>query len=290
MSSILPFNQVVPHTESNGSAGGQWMSLGDLSSLGRSVLRSSLLPPAITREWLKSTSPTGDSSLLVGMPWEIFRVEVPIALDSNRTRGVDVYSKNGALGGYSSWLFLSPDHEIGLTILVASPETQGNGAIALAALSELAIDTWIPAAEAAAREAAITNVAGTYTATNGLNSSISLEVAPDYKGLRVAEFTYNGNNVLELLGRDGASLQYMSLRDDNQLAFRAIFQNLQPPPSTSPQIALIGERNFAWGAIDSIKYGGFGLDEFIIHIDETGRATSVNAPALRTNFSRDMKL
>ena len=78
---------------------------------------------------------------------------------------------------------------------------EGNGAVALSVLSELAIATWIPAAEAAAREAASTNIAGTYTATNGLNSSISLELVPDYKGLRVAELTYNGTNVLELLGQ-----------------------------------------------------------------------------------------
>jgi hypothetical protein len=262
------------------------MSLGDLSSVGRSVLRSSLLPPAITREWLKSTTLTSDSSLMVGMPWEIFRVDVPIALDSNRTRVVDIYSKNGALGGYSSWLFLSPDHEIGFAILVASPETEGNGGVALSLLSELAIATWIPAAEAAARESATTNIAGTYTAADGLNSSISLEVVSDYKGLRVAELTYNGTNILELLGQDGASLQYMSLRDDSQLPFRAIFQNLQPPPSSSPQTALIRECNLAWGAIDGVKYGGFGLDEFIIHVDEAGKATAVDAPALRTTFSR----
>jgi hypothetical protein len=262
------------------------MSLGDLSSIGRSVLRSSLLPPAITREWLKTTSLTSDSRLVVGMPWEIFHMEVPISLDSNKTRVVDVYSKNGGLGGYSSWLFLSPDHGIGFTILVASPEAGGDGLVALSLLSELTIATWIPAAEAAAREAATANIAGTYIATNGLNSSISLEVVPEYKGLRVAELTYNGTNVFELLEQDGASLQYMNLRDDEQLAFRAIFQTLQLPPSSSRKPALIRECNAAWGAVDGIKYGGYGLDEFIFHVDGAGKATAVDAPALRTTFLR----
>lgn len=262
------------------------MSLGDLSSLGRSVLRSSLLPPALTREWLKSTSLTSSPGSVVGMPWEILRIDVPISLDSNKTRVIDIYSKNGGLGGYSTFLFLSPDHDIGLTILVASPDGQAGGTEALVVLSKLALATWIPAAEAAAREAAIANIAGAYTAANGANSSISLEVVSGYKGLQIAEFTYNGLNVFELLGQVGATLQYMNLRDDGQLTFRAIPQYLRSPPTAPSKIGLFEECSTDWAGVDFFKYGGFGLDEFIIDVDETGKATAVQAPALRTTYSR----
>ncbi|KEF57061.1 uncharacterized protein A1O9_07251 [Exophiala aquamarina CBS 119918] len=269
------------------AAGGQVMSLGDLSSLGRSVLRSSLLPPALTREWLKSTSLTSDPGYVVGMPWETLRMDVPISLGSNKTRVVDIYSKNGGLGGYSSWIFLSPDHDIGFTILVASPDVQASGTAALAALSNLALATWIPAAEAAARAAAIANLAGYYAVANGGNSSISLEVVPGYKGLQIAELTYKGTNVLELLAEDGATLQYMNLNDDDgQLTFRAIPQYLRSPPVSPSKYGLLNECSTNWAAVDTFKYGGFGLDEFIIDIDGTGKATAVLAPALRTTFLR----
>ncbi|KAK5051535.1 hypothetical protein LTR84_003187 [Exophiala bonariae] len=265
------------------SAGGQWSSLGDLSAIGRSILRSSLLPPAVTRQWLKTTSLTGDSTSVVGMPFEIFRVDVPISPESNKTRTVDVFSKNGGLGGYSTWIFLSPDHEIGVTILAASPNLGGS---AVLQLSELALATWLPAAEAAAREAAATNIAGKFTSNDGLNSSLSLEMIPDYKGLRLTELVYNGTDILALLAQDGATLQYMSLRDDKQLSFRAIFQSLQQPQSTSPKRAIASQCNLAWGSIDLYKYGGFGLEEFIVQVDGDGKATAVEAPALRTTFLR----
>ena len=254
--------------------------------MGRSVLRSSLLPPAITREWLKSTSLTSDPSSAVGMPWEILRMDVPISPDSNKTRVVDVYSKNGGLGGYSSYIFLSPDHNIGLTVLVASPDVQPTGTVALAVLSKLALATWIPAAEAAAREATIANLAGTYAAANGANSTISLQVVPGYKGLRIDEFTYNGVSPFELLGQDGATLQYMNLQDDGKLAFRSIPQSLRPPSTEPAPFGLFGECSFDWSAVDTFKYGGFGLDEFIVDVDETGKATAVHAPALRASFLR----
>lgn len=218
------------------------------------------------------------------MPFEIFRMEVPISLDSNKTRTVDIYSKNGGLGGYSSWLLLSPEHEIGFTILAASP-VLGGGAVLM--LSELALAAWIPAAEAAARDAASTNIAGHFTADDGLNSSLSLEMVPGYKGLRVAELIYNGTDIMSLLGQDGASLQYMSVRDDEQLSFRAIFQSLRSPPSSSPKRALATECNLVWGALDLYKYGGFGLEEFIVKVDGSGKATAVEAPALRTTFLRN---
>lgn len=217
------------------------------------------------------------------MPFEIFRVEVPISLESNKTRTVDVYSKNGGLGGYSTWLFLSPDHEIGVTILAASPNLGGS---AVLILSELALSTWLPAAEAASREAAATNIAGNFTSADGLNSSLSLEMIPGYKGLRLAELTYNGTDILALLAADGASLQYMSLRDDKQLSFRAIFQSLHQRQSFSPSRAIASECNLAWGSIDLYKYGGFGLEEFIVMVDADGKATAVEAPALRTAFLR----
>jgi hypothetical protein len=64
------------------------MSLKDLSTLGRSILNSDLLPKAQTRRWLKPKSLLTDPSKAVGMPWEIERIQL-----GGRT--VDLYTKDG---------------------------------------------------------------------------------------------------------------------------------------------------------------------------------------------------
>jgi hypothetical protein len=53
-----------------------YSSSGDMSSLGRAILRSTLLKPAMTRRWLKPTSFTSDPKALVGMPWGIRRIQL----------------------------------------------------------------------------------------------------------------------------------------------------------------------------------------------------------------------
>lgn len=270
-------------------AGGAWASLGDFSEIGRSILRSSILPKHLTREWLKPVSHSAQLFSSVGQPWEIARMNVPIEPGSNNTRVVDLYTKNGGLGGYNAWLFLSPDHEMGIAVLVASISGGEAGSPTLFAMSELALATWIPAAEAAAREAAAANYVGTFRSEDGLNSSLSLEVVPDYQGVRITQLIYNGTDILQFLsdvaGRAGGSLQYMSLQDDGRLAFRAIWQTrkVQYPPNA----VLTRECNFKWSDVDTLVYGNVGLDEFIISVDSgSGKATGVEMPALRTSFSK----
>ena len=53
-----------------------YTSAGDLSSLGRAILRSTLIKPAMTRRWLKPVSFSSDPNAGVGMPWGIRRIEL----------------------------------------------------------------------------------------------------------------------------------------------------------------------------------------------------------------------
>lgn len=53
-----------------------YTSAGDLSSLGRAILRSTLLKPAMTRRWLKPTSFSSDPMAAVGIPWGIRRIQL----------------------------------------------------------------------------------------------------------------------------------------------------------------------------------------------------------------------
>ncbi|KAK4946532.1 hypothetical protein LTR10_014384 [Elasticomyces elasticus] len=278
----------TPKNDSNIMAGGAWASVADFSELGRSILQSSILPKHLSREWLKPISHSEQLFSSVGRPWEIARMDVPVSSGSNNTRVVDLYTKSGGYGGYNSWLFLSPDHEIGIAVLVASISGGEAGSPTLFALSELALATWIPAAEAAAREAAAANYVGTFASEDGLNSSVSLEVVPDHQGMRISQLVYNGTDILELLslvwGKAGGSLQYMSLQDDGRFAFRAIWQT--PKGQYPASAVLTRECNFEWSDVDTITYGNIGLDDFIISVDTNGKATGVEVPALRASSSK----
>lgn len=220
-------------------------------------------------------------------------MDLPVEPDSSATRTVYLYTKNGGIGGYNAEIILSPDHDIGFAVHVADlgSTSDGAGSSTLWALNELAISTWIPAVEAAARESAALNFAGTFISQDGLNSSISLTKVPNYQGLRVTQLIYNNTDFLEILseafGYAGMSIQYMNLRDDGLLAFRGIYQK-QKNPNAIPG-SVIRDCNLYWSEVDTIKYGKIGLDEFIITVDKSGKATSVDMPMLRTSFSKRLK-
>jgi hypothetical protein len=217
-------------------------------------------------------------------------MDLSVESGSNATRVVYLYTKNGGLGGYNAELILSPDHDIGIAVFVArlDPSGDGEGAPTLWTINELASQTWIPAAEAAARESAGANLAGTFASQDGLNSSIQLSIVPNYQGLRVTQLIYNGTDFLQVLatglGYAGMSIQYINARDDGQLAFRGIFQS-QRQEGPSPGV-FRRDCNAYWTEVDTIKYGNAGLDELIITVDKAGRATGVEMPFFRTTFSK----
>jgi CubicO group peptidase (beta-lactamase class C family) len=103
---------------SNASTDGEQAALGltstisDLAKLGRSILTSTILPPAITRRWLKPFTSTSNLRNAVGRPWEIYHYGAtptdPIT---------DVYTKSGTVGKYSSYFGLVPSYDVGFAIL-----------------------------------------------------------------------------------------------------------------------------------------------------------------------------
>lgn len=68
---------------------------------------------------MKPYSGTGSVVELVGAPWEITRLMIPVNPASNRTRVCDIYIKSGGNVDYTSVIALSPDHGLGFSILVA---------------------------------------------------------------------------------------------------------------------------------------------------------------------------
>lgn len=108
------FGQGLSNTSLNGepAALGLSSTISDLAKLGRSILTSALLPPVTTRRWLKPFASTSNLRNAVGRPWEIYHYSItptdPI---------VDIYTKLGTVGRYSSYFGLVPSYDVGFAIL-----------------------------------------------------------------------------------------------------------------------------------------------------------------------------
>lgn len=90
-----------------------YTNLADLRTTGLSILNSNILAASTTQEWMKPLSGTGSLVELVGAPWEITRLMIPVSPASTRTRVRDLYLKAGGNVDYTSVIALSPDHGLG---------------------------------------------------------------------------------------------------------------------------------------------------------------------------------
>lgn len=233
----------------------------DLTTLGQSILRSSILATNETRAWLKPLSHTSDLQMSVGMPWEIRRVLLPISPKSNKTRIVDLYTKNGLLGFYSAFFVLSPDHDFGFVILLAS---SSSGVNMWPVLPSLITDTMLPALEEAARARARSIFAGSYASTHG---KLVVGVDKDLPGLSVRRGMRGKVDVLGVfktlfgMGAGGLRLFPVGLEGNGKIRFRGVYEDkreMPPPGNVDPWIDLCQ----AWGSVDALKYGSIGIDDF----------------------------
>lgn len=162
---------------------------------------------------MKPRSGTGSLVELVGAPWEILRLMIPVSPASNRTRVCDLYLKAGGNLDYTSVIALSPDHGLGFSILVAGYTASDARWPIRDALGE----TFVRAAEYAAAENAQDNLSGTFIRSSSEGTNITLTVDDDQPGLGLESFYVNGedtlgNAVARLyptgLYADGSSLAY----------------------------------------------------------------------------------
>jgi hypothetical protein len=266
-------------------AGSAYSSLNDLNALGRSILDSHLLSKSLTRRWMKPLTHTANPLLSVGAPWEIMRYNTPVSAQSNTTRLVDLYSKAGDVGMYSSFIGLDVDHGIGFSVLVAGNNTSP----ARYALATLLAQSFLPAAEEAAREEADAVFSGMYEfAAGGYNGSLSLSV-DERPGLKL-ELEMNGVDFRTLLvGAQGepyanASLRLYpaGLRDGNKRKMTAAFDPVSVVSGSEDPFGLACS---SWAAVGALQYGGVGLDEFEVEMGE-GTVQTVTALGLRATFGR----
>lgn len=250
-----------------------------MAAFGRAILNSTLLPPDITRRWMKPVSHTSSIGYGVGTPWEI--------LSFGNERPIDLYTKSGDLGVYSSVLALSPDHGVGFALMGAGASTH----VSLALASDLVSGILIPALEQSAKNQAARRFAGTYALDN-VNSTITL-VTDDGPGLLVTNWINNSSNMftafMALNGMTDPSqlsirLYPTGLESPGRISFRAVI-----PPNLPTGPGPFTKSCITWFTVDSQVYGSVGIDEFVFNLDPSGNAVSVSPRALRTTLKRPTK-
>jgi CubicO group peptidase (beta-lactamase class C family) len=264
-------------SDTTGAAmGGFFSTPNDLSAIGRAILSSSLLPSSTTRAWLKPTSFTSSLLGAVGHAWEIYRA----VTNAQHNRVIDLYTKAGNLPGYGANLILIPDFDVGIVVMMAGERGTIGQAIAGVIIDEL-----LPALDEAARVQADNTFTGTYTASNGLNSTVKLTTAPGIPGLSIEEWISNGTDLRSaLLGLRSASFgdpgwfqmypTNIVSRDGKQISWRSTTLSL--PDTGSPFDACP-----SWVSIDRPNYGIYGVDDFVFHLGEDGKAWGLEPKALK---------
>ncbi|KAI0857594.1 beta-lactamase/transpeptidase-like protein [Xylaria cubensis] len=260
--------------------GGMFSTGADMMKLGQSILSYSILNAAITRQWLRPVTHTADLHVAVGMPWEIHRLLQPVSSGSNHTRVIDLYTKNGDLGGYSTLFVLSPEHDFGFTLLIASPTTATESAapaVALSIIGDAVTSTIVSAFEQAARDEAAYNFAGVYVSSN---MSLTISVSDGHPGLKLSNWTMGDKDVLELYTgvpntQADARLYPMDLESNGKIAFRAVYEKAREASRTSQPGVVFSQGCLPWGGVAALHYGKIAFDDFVFEVDDKGRATAI---------------
>ncbi|KAF2433280.1 beta-lactamase/transpeptidase-like protein, partial [Tothia fuscella] len=267
------------------TAGGLFSTTADMTKLGQSILRSSLLSPRDTRKWMKPHTHTSTVWASVGAPWEILRMEVPLSNTTNQTRVLDLYTKSGDLSTYSSMLILDVDHNVGFSVMAAgsSPSTM------VRIISDIIAEAFIPAFEEAARENAAKEYVGTYATGSGSNITLALDDRP---GLGIKSWFSNGTSVLASISalKRIDSKQTLSLRlyptklsTATEIGFRATIESFPK----APKRGIINSNCQSWLMLEvGLLYGGVVLDDIVIQVDVSGRGVGVQPRAFRETLRR----
>ncbi|KAJ6009942.1 hypothetical protein N7522_004958 [Penicillium canescens] len=253
----------------------------DLRTAGLSILNSEILSAATTSEWMKPRSGTGSLVELVGAPWEISRLEIPVTPGSNRTRISDLYTKAGGNGDYTCIFALSPDQGIGYSILVAGSTASS----ARWPLRDMVGETFIQAAEHAAVENGKRNLAGTFVDAASPGTNLTLTVDKGRPGLGLKVFWVKGVNGVDNAhvrlyptGLNSFSKSLSSLYKSKG-TMRVAHRMVVPEIPLEPRAAVEGgkgglfDNSFAWMNLD---FAG-PSDKFIFNLVD-GRLVSVEIP------------
>jgi hypothetical protein len=272
--------------------GGIFASTNDLSNLARGILKSTLLPLAETRSWMKPTTHTSNPNYSLGGPWEIRRVSL------NTTSGgrtIDLYTKDGSLVSYFSRVVLIPDFDVTLAINVA-----GEGARAvLNTLSDLVVTTYLPLLENTARQQALAKFGGFYKSSEA-NSSIRIE-ADEGPGLIITSWINNGVDLIaETLpvafqsalsgfpriypsGLESSLCSEPGRKSEcrvNEMSYGVIV------PLVEDDLQIFTDNCGDWGYIDVLSYGNVGLQDLMFRLSAEGEVSQIELRGFRTMMDK----
>ncbi|KAK3497205.1 beta-lactamase/transpeptidase-like protein [Neurospora hispaniola] len=253
-------------------AGNMYSSDRDISALGRSIMRSTLLAPVLTNHWLKPAALTSEPNAGVGYPWGIRRIVLSSV--TNGKRVVDAYNKAGRIGYYNSLLNLLPDYGVGFSVLLAGPNLPANANLNLA---DVLGEQLLPALEEAAREQA--------QDTYGGNSSLKITTQPDRPGLGIENWVSNGTDMQYMATVLAAGYAPMDRKNGRaatqgkRVACKAVFEDLNVPSRTPP--SMFSTDCGSWVSLTGVTYGSMPLDQFFFEVDGSGKVLSIENAALR---------
>lgn len=279
--SIIPYNTSISWWFADlidlTPAGGYFSTINDMRKIGRAMLGSTQLDPAVTRRWMKPHSFLSNRDAAAGAPWEIYRAPGEPTMM--------MMTKAGDLGMYSSYVILMPELKVGFTVLSAGESATDNTRI----LGDIVVDTFVPAIRAAATDEVAEAYAGRF-ADEATGSDITLVAKDDEPGLVIDEWSFGGQDVLSLLGKlkggnVTARLYYSGLEsetpDGTVSAWRALYQTVTRKVGPGPLSPICD----SWFTVDGLTYGGVGLDEFLVTTVE-GKATSIQPRVLGVSMAR----
>ena len=250
-----------------------------------------MLSPVETRRWLKPHANTATLERPVGAPWEIQRV----VRNNSDKEVIDLYTKSGGIGLYSSLVVLIPDYEVAFTILAA-----GNVSSLVGMLAEIITETFLPVIYQISKEEASRAFGGVYTSTSSTNSSLSL-ISDEGPGLLINKWVSNGTDLLKVYQQlaggaaqtrvypTGLSSPTKSGSSTSEVAWRGIFQSASVANSTYRPKQIWNNDCAPLFGVDVLEYGHNSVDDFVFQLDQRGSAISVTPRAFRINLERESK-
>ncbi|KAK9413683.1 putative Beta-lactamase-related domain-containing protein [Seiridium unicorne] len=250
-----------------------YSSTSDLAKAGHAMLSSRLITPAQTRRWLQPVADTSNLRNGVGRPWEIYH-----AGENANSSILDVFTKTGEIGQYSSYFGLAPDFNAGFAIL--AHDTEGNPDLNVYAdVVSLALLTLeqVAAKETAAR------YAGEYTFENG--SYAMLNVTDEGPGLVVLNLTINGSDIMsEAASKVGIQVENLDFRlyptnlvSGNLQQFVAVFQDRSASADQGTPTCI------TWmdvGELESIP------ERYIFELDDTDVTSGLRIPDKKVRLDK----